>query len=58
MSIENYYGAFRPVCDTCGETLPPDADFEEAVIAIKEAGWDSEFIDGEWMNACEDCKNA
>lgn len=57
MSIENFHGAYTAVCDCCGDILPTESDFYEAVNAKKDAGWKSRKVDGEWNDICPDCQN-
>ena len=56
MAIEFEYGKRVPTCNLCGDKLPPEDSFEEAKIAMKEAGWSAEKIDEDWANYCLDCK--
>lgn len=59
MSIEKIGGGYVPTCDFCGEELPEEYDFYDAVDAKKAAGWKSvkdKF--GEWADACPDCAAA
>lgn len=56
MSIERYYGQYTPVCDCCGERLPGELSFSDAVRAKREAGWESRKVNGEWEDICTDCQ--
>jgi len=57
MSIERYSGLFFPTCDICGEELPGEFHFADAVQAKKDAGWLSEKNkDGEWEDTCPACQ--
>lgn len=56
MSIENFHGAYTAVCDCCGDILPPEDDFYDAVTAKKSAGWKSQKTDGQWEDICPDCQ--
>jgi len=57
MSVEKSYGMFYPTCDICGDALPPEHDFYDAVEAKKEAGWKSrKGENGEWQDICTDCQ--
>jgi len=47
---------FTPVCDTCGDALEDEWDFDDAVAAKKAAGWRSRKIDGEWIDICPYCQ--
>lgn len=56
MSIERCGDTYTPVCDYCGDELPPEYDFYDAVEAKKAAGWKSIKDDcGEWSDACPEC---
>lgn len=55
--IDKHYGKRIPVCDYCMENLPPEDDFDDAVQAMKAAGWKTKKDeDGEWVNICTDCQ--
>jgi len=68
MSIEKSNEKFKilgilytPVCDICGEELPPENDFYDAVEAKKVAGWKSNLFKVEgrpdaWHDICRDCQ--
>lgn len=45
-----------PTCDGCGKELPACGDFNEARVAMKEAGWKTEKESGHWVNYCPDCQ--
>lgn len=47
---------FTPTCDICGEELEIAYDYADAIENVKEAGWQSRFVDGEWMNFCLECQ--
>jgi hypothetical protein len=36
---------FTPTCDICGEELEIAYDYADAVENVKEAGWQSRFVD-------------
>lgn len=55
MSIERFRDGFMPTCDICGNELPPEDTFQDAVDAKKEAGWKSRKANGEWEDVCDDC---
>ena len=61
MSIEKYHSdagtIYTPACDICGETLPAEDDFYDAVQSKKDAGWVSQKVGGEWEDACIACQN-
>lgn len=44
-----------PVCDGCGVELPGCDGFDEARAAMKEAGWKTAKVRGEWVNYCPEC---
>ena len=52
---EGYLKAFVPVCDSCGDELDPEYRFLDAVDAVKDAGWHSSHLFGEWQNYCAEC---
>ena len=57
VSIERQYGKYIPVCDGCGCVLDEHVydTFDEARIAMKEEGWSTDKVNGEWQNYCPDC---
>ena len=56
MSIEKSRG-YIATCDLCGETLPIEPDYRDAVQAKKDAGWKSvKDEDGEWCDMCLGCQ--
>ncbi len=56
MSIERRGSCYVPVCDYCGDELPEEYDFYDAVGAKKAAGWRSHKDQhGEWQDACAEC---
>ena len=57
MSIDNYFqGLYTPTCDVCGKELPTEFDFNEAVNAKKDVGWETRKVDGQWQDVCRDCQ--
>ena len=58
MAIEKEYGKYIAVCDMCGDTLPAEDTYNDAIRAIKEAGWSTKNADGEWINTCSTCEEA
>ena len=56
MSIERFGGLYTPTCDICGEELPGEDDFYDAVNAKKRAGWISKKENGEWVDICPECQ--
>ena len=46
---------YVPVCDCCGDELDPEWDYEDAVCAIRAAGWTSKKVGGDWGNYCREC---
>jgi len=57
MSIEKFAGFFTPTCDICGEELPSEYDFYDAVQAKKDEGWKSRKNEyGEWEDVCRTCQ--
>ena len=51
-------GLYVPTCDCCGEELPEEWDFQDAVGAMKAAGW--QFVPPNkgftnWSNYCPTC---
>jgi len=56
MSIEKFGGIYTPTCDLCGEELPAEFDFYDAVNAKKDAGWKSRKTDGDWEDVCTECQ--
>lgn len=54
--IDKEYGKFTASCDICGEALPPENTFLEAVKAARRTGWKGQKIDGEHENICTICR--
>lgn len=54
--IEKRFGYYKPVCDICGESLPEESEFLEAVASMKHEGWQFKKIDGTYEHYCPDCK--
>lgn len=48
---------FVPLCDRCGDMLPPEFDFDDAIEAIRAAGWRTrkDPLTGDWMHYCPEC---
>ena len=44
-----------PICDGCGEKLPEEYDFIDAVNAKKIADWKSIRHGDEWTDLCPEC---
>lgn len=58
MSIERDGAFLNPTCDVCGDTLPGEFEFQDAVNAKKDAGWKSQKQpDGTWMDLCPECQD-
>ena len=65
MSIDKFYitkNKYTPMCDICGKTLPAVNTFNDAVDAIKAAGWKSNVlrVDGHAdivQDLCCECRN-
>lgn len=55
MGIERFYNNFTPECDYCGKRLAGELSFRNALIAMRDAGWESRKEDGEWICVCNDC---
>lgn len=57
--ILKFYGRYYiPVCDCCEKYLDREWDFEDAVGAIRAAGWSSRKEGDTWVNYCEECSAA
>ncbi|MCL2670507.1 MAG: hypothetical protein FWF10_00530 [Clostridiales bacterium] len=56
MSIEKIRREYTPICDGCGETLPAEDDFYDAVEAKKRAGWRSQKYGSDWYDYCPACQ--
>lgn len=54
--VAKEYGKFIPTCDICGEELTEEDTFEEAVSAIKKAGWQIKKEDGAFVSFCPSCR--
>ncbi len=58
MSIERAYSYYSAVCDRCGNRLPGEETFMDAVRSKKRNGWKSRKLDaGEWEDICPDCQD-
>ncbi len=57
MSIARFRGYFTPICDICGEELPAETSFLDAVSAKKAAGWKTQWVDGCYEDTCRTCQN-
>lgn len=54
--ILKFYGRYYvPVCNCCEKELEREWDFEDAIDAIRAAGWTSKKVGGSWMNYCREC---
>ena len=56
MSIAKIYDKHVPICDICGEDLPPEHDFYDAVASSRQADWIKRKRDGEWIDICRECQ--
>ena len=62
MSIERRYSRggcmYTPTCDSCGDTLAAEYDFDDAVDAMKREGWNTEWSTENscYENYCPDCQ--
>lgn len=58
--IRKFGGTYEPICDGCGEELPEEYDFGDALDAIKAEGWKSvppEQGNGcTWEHYCPECQ--
>lgn len=58
MSIVRDGPFFDATCDICGDSLPGEFEFSDAVQAKKDAGWRSQKLsDGSWQDVCPECQN-
>jgi hypothetical protein len=58
MTMERRGGDIVPVCDICGEELPAEADFRDALEAKRKAGWKTDRLpSGEYEDVCPACQN-
>ena len=55
MSIERNGDTYTPTCDYCGDELPAEWDFYDAVNAKKEAGWKIVKDGADWHDYCPEC---
>ena len=54
--IEKYYGLYLVSCDCCGDVMDDKfATLSEAMEVMKQKGWMSMKVDGEWNNLCPIC---
>lgn len=53
--IDRFFGNYTPACDCCEKRLPGELSFQEAVRAIRAAGWESRKVGDEWEHVCTDC---
>ena len=56
MSIVKNGKSYTATCDICGEELPAEFDFYDAVNSKKENGWKSQKYQGEWQDVCPACQ--
>lgn len=43
-------------CDFCGDPLETGKrEFEDAIKALRKAGWTSSKIEGAWHHYCDEC---
>lgn len=57
MSLERFGDIYTPTCDICGEELPGEFDFNDAVRAKKAEGWQSKKDKyGDWEDICTECQ--
>lgn len=53
--IENIYGKQKQVtCDKCGDGFEAES-WEEARGIMKQDGWKTKRINGEWQHFCAEC---
>lgn len=56
--IERHRDTYIPTCDGCGQELPEEYDFRDAVNAMKVQHWlftKSEGFSGWWEHYCPEC---
>lgn len=59
MSIERFDGLYYVLCDICGDELPTEFDFYDAIEAKKRAGWRSQINEhDDWVDVCPSCQRA
>ncbi len=54
--IEKLYGQYTPICDYCEKTLPGQMSYENAVSAMRAAGWESRKDGRVRIHVCTDCQ--
>jgi len=54
--VEIHGGNFTPICDICGDPLEIEDSFDDAVKAMRAAGWKTNKYGDEWENVCTDCQ--
>ena len=57
MAIEREYGKLVPTCDVCYIQLDEEDTFDDAIASMKDHGWKSVRIDGEFEDHCSECCN-
>lgn len=57
MAIDKEYGKYIVICDSCEDILAPENTHNDARHAAKEAGWNTNNVDGDWINLCPACKD-
>jgi hypothetical protein len=55
--IDKEYNQYVLACDICNYEVKYFDLFQEAVDYIKENGWLSRKLDGEWMDICPECQD-
>ena len=57
MRIERHGPYYTAVCDICGDRLPGEETFMDAVRSKKPAGWRSRKDKyGDWEDICPECQ--
>lgn len=58
--IERHGGVYIPICDSCGMELEEEWEWQDAVNAMKSAGWSFEAPSQSgrptWEHYCPNCK--
>ena len=53
--IERYYPYWAAECDYCGNRLPGEMRFRDALRAMGDAGWEKRRSGDGWTCVCNDC---
>lgn len=53
--IDKLYDQYEMICDICDDTGIPCDTFNECRHVMRDQGWRTKKVDGEWMDMCPSC---